>query len=111
MNKLFIGLFCVSLLFTGSSYYGSTTASVTLAGGVIKAKHVQENESKYKRKDCPVCKGKGWYMSGDGIKKIECTYCEEDRGTLSVGNIISINPNIPYKCNESQCKPSQNIRR
>jgi hypothetical protein len=50
-------------------------------------------------------------MSGDGIKKIECTYCEEDRGTLSVGNIISINPNIPYKCNESQCKPSQNIRR
>jgi hypothetical protein len=52
-------------------------APVTLAGGVIKAKHV-ESASKYKRKDCPVCKGKGWYMSGDNIKKIECTYCEPE---------------------------------
>jgi hypothetical protein len=24
-----------------------------------------------------VCKGKGWYISGDGIKKVDCGYCEE----------------------------------
>ena len=33
---------------------------------------------KYKRKDCPVCKGKGWYISGDGIAKVDCGYCEEE---------------------------------
>ena len=83
MNKLFIGLFCVALIFTQSSYYGSTTAPVTLAGGIIKAKHVQDSVSKYKRKDCPVCKGKGWYMSGDNIKKIDCQYCEDTGKEIS----------------------------
>jgi hypothetical protein len=95
MNKLFIGLFCVGLLFTESSYYGSTTAPVVLAGGIIKAKHTQEVSQKYKRKDCPVCKGKGYYISGDGILKIDCTYCEEDKGSLSVGTIKSIIPTTP----------------
>jgi hypothetical protein len=97
MNKLFIGLFCVSLLFTGSNYYGSTTAPVTLAGGIIKAKHTQESVSKYKRKDCPVCKGKGYYISGDGILKIDCTYCEPDKAAITVGPIQSINPTVPKK--------------
>ena len=95
MNKLFVGLFCVSLLFGQGHYYGSTTAPVTLAGGIIKAKHTQEVSQKYKRKDCPVCKGKGWYMSGDGILKIDCTYCEADKGSLSVGPIKSITPSVP----------------
>lgn len=97
MNKFYIGLLCVGLLFTQSHYYGSTTGPVTVAGGIIKAKHSQENIEKYKRKDCPVCKGKGWYMSGDGIKKIECNYCEPDSGTISIGPITSINtkPTVP----------------
>lgn len=77
MNKIIIGLFCIGLIFGQSHYNGSTTAAVTLAGGIIKAKHSTEIDvKKYKRKDCPVCKGKGWYMSGDGIQKIDCTYCE-----------------------------------
>lgn len=92
MNKFYVGLLCVGLLFTQSHYYGSTTAPVTVAGGIIKAKHAQETVEKYKRKDCPVCKGKGWYMSGDGILKIECTYCEPDKGSISIGPIISITP-------------------
>lgn len=54
----------------------STTSVVTIVGGTILAQHTETVE-KYKRKDCPVCEGKGWYMSGDGIKKIECQYCEE----------------------------------
>jgi hypothetical protein len=49
---------------------------VTLVGAKIKCANREPTTVKYKRKDCPVCKGKGWYMSGDGIKKIECTYCE-----------------------------------
>lgn len=76
MTKFSVGLLCISLLFMQQNYYGSTTAAVTLAGAIIKAKHNNENTEKYKRKDCKVCMGKGWYMSGDGIKKIECNYCE-----------------------------------
>lgn len=68
-----------SSIFGLDRYYGSTTAAVVLAGATIKAGHQEDHQSKkYKRKDCPVCKGKGWYMSGDGIKKIECSYCEDD---------------------------------
>ena len=111
MNKLFVGVFCMSLLFSQSNYYGSTTAPVALAGGIIKAKHVQEVTQKYKRKDCPVCKGKGWYMSGDGILKIDCTYCEDDKGSISLGPIKSITPSVPpsrmysapINCPDGQC--------
>jgi hypothetical protein len=81
MNKVLCGLLGVSLLWFGGSYYGSTTAPVTLAGAIIKSKHSDDTTTKYKRKDCPVCKGKGWYMSGDGIKKIECNYCEPEKGS------------------------------
>ena len=102
MNKIFMGLFCISLLFADSRYYGSTIAPVTLAGGIIKAKHSQEVVQKYKRKDCPVCKGKGYYISGDGILKIECTYCEPDKGSVSVGPIQSINPTTPKKVTNTQ---------
>lgn len=54
-------------------------AAVTLAGGIIKNKSSDTEIKKYPRKDCPVCEGKGWYMSGDGIKKIECQYCEPSK--------------------------------
>jgi hypothetical protein len=50
---------------------------VTIAGAIIKSNSVTVIE-KYKRKDCPVCKGKGWYISGDGIKKVDCGYCEPE---------------------------------
>jgi hypothetical protein len=76
MNKMLIGLLCMSMLFGQRYYYGSTTAAVVTAGAIVKAKHEQENTKKYKRKDCPVCKGKGWYISGDDITKVNCGYCE-----------------------------------
>lgn len=80
MNKLFCLVLASAVLFTGDyGYNGSTTSVVTLVGGVIKAKHVDNNNKKYKRKDCPVCKGKGWYISGDGIEKVICGYCEEEK--------------------------------
>jgi hypothetical protein len=114
MNKFYLGLFCITLIFAQSRYYGSTTAPVTVAGGIIKAKHVQENVEKYKRKDCPVCKGKGWYMSGDGILKIECTYCEPEKQSITIGPIKSINPTVPApappsskNCPNGQCPISR----
>lgn len=83
MHKI-LGLLLISSigLFGSSKYNGSTTAAVVLAGGIMKAQHI-DNNKKYKRKDCPICKGKGWYMSGDGISKVDCGYCEPDQTSQS----------------------------
>lgn len=55
----------------------TSTATVSLIGGVLKARHIAEDtDEKYPRDECPVCEGKGWYISGDGIEKVECGYCE-----------------------------------
>lgn len=87
MNKVIIALLMGSFLLSSDyGYNGSTTAVVTLVGGVIKSKHI-ENIKKYKRKDCPLCKGKGWYISGDGIAKVDCGYCEADKTELPVSEI------------------------
>lgn len=89
MNKIFCGIIFASLLVSQSKYYGSTTAPVVIAGAIIKTTHT-EVVKKYKRKDCPVCKGKGWYMSGDNIKKIECQYCESDNTNNHVDKPVFI---------------------
>jgi hypothetical protein len=79
MNKLFSLLLISSIFAAGDyGYNGSTTAGITAIGGIIKAQHVNV-EKKYKRKDCPVCKGKGFYISGDGISKVDCGYCEAEK--------------------------------
>jgi hypothetical protein len=97
MNKSIICLLGVSLLWFSGPYYGSTTAPVTLAGAIIKSKHSDDAVVKYKRKDCPVCKGKGWYMSGDGIKKIECNYnCKYCNKSFSHSN--NLNRHIKSFC-------------
>lgn len=93
MKNILVGFIVISTLF-GSRYYGSTTAPVTLAGAIIKAKNV-DSVKKYKRKDCPVCKGKGWYMSGDDITKVDCGYCEPSEGSKLSDNPI---------CNDVECK-------
>jgi len=64
-------------------YKEKSTAVVTLVGAYIKCKDFPVVQ-KYIRKDCPVCKGTGWYLSGDGIKKVPCGYCEEPK-TISNG--------------------------
>lgn len=118
MNKLSIALLCIGFLFTQYNYYGSTTAPVVIAGSIIKAKHVAEGTKKYNRKDCPVCVGKGWYMSGDGIKKIDCTYCEPEKsnpGVISIGPIQSITPAPPppskNNCPNGVCPlPKQRVK-
>jgi hypothetical protein len=94
MNKI-ISLLLVSSVFAVGidKYNGSTNASVSLAAGIIKAQNTQVDK-KYKRKDCPVCEGKGYYISGDKITKVNCGYCEADKA----GSVTS-NPTIIYKQN------------
>lgn len=117
MNKIVISLLLGSIIFASNGYYGSTTGPVIIAGGIIKAKSAPETTKKYKRKDCPVCKGTGWYLSGDKIKKIECSYCEEEKGSgvISVGEIISIPPTAynssNNNCTNGRCKPRSVTRR
>lgn len=80
MNKLILTcLLGTVLVFGDSPYSGSTLAPIAISGGIIAAKHL-DTTKKYKRKDCPVCKGKGWYISGDDIKRVDCGYCEPERG-------------------------------
>ena len=99
MNK-FICLFLFSgIFFLSTRYYGSTTAPVAIAGGIIKAKHSDGIQVKHKRKDCPVCKGKGWYWSGDGIKKVECGYCEPEPGQVDHKESA-----ISQQCEDNKCK-------
>lgn len=78
MNKLLFLLLASSFIVASSSVENvSTTAAVCLTAGVMSSEHTETE--KYKRKDCPVCKGKGWYISGDGIAKVDCGYCEPEK--------------------------------
>lgn len=87
MNKAIMAMLIGSaLLASDYGYVGSTTAVITLVGGVIKSKQV-DTIKKYKRKDCPVCKGKGWYISGDGIAKVDCGYCEAEKSEPPVSEV------------------------
>lgn len=103
MNKticlLLIGSFLVA---SDYGYKGSTTAAVSLAGGIIKAKHI-DKEKKYPRKDCPVCKGTGKYLSGDGIKMVDCGYCEPDSKNEITHPEIKIYGDSK-KCTNANCK-------
>lgn len=103
MNKPIFAILIASILFNSYDYHGSTTASVVLSGAIIKAQHTNI-EKKYKRKDCPVCKGTGWYISGDKITKVNCGYCEPEKAEnaskkVAVPPPIFVNPN----CNNGKC--------
>jgi hypothetical protein len=91
------------VVFTSSIYTGSTKAVVTLVGGIIKNQHI-DNNVKFKRKECPVCKGSGKYLSGDGIKMVDCGYCEpEIKAAQPTPSISSPKP----VCNGPECNTNQ----
>jgi hypothetical protein len=101
MSKILSLVLIGSLLLASNyTYNGSTTAVVTLAGAVIKAKHI-DKEKKYPRKDCPVCKGTGKYLSGDGIKMVDCGYCEAETKDAPLA------PAKNKECDTQNCKPPQ----
>lgn len=96
-----------SILLFGSRYDGSTTSAVTLVGGIIKSTHVDHLDKKYKRKDCPVCKGTGKYLSGDGIKMVDCGYCEPEKQNGQQTIEVTHPPIMLYhnqKCSDPNCK-------
>jgi hypothetical protein len=83
--KNFLAIILLSSIFSTIIYNSqpSTLSVVTVVGGVIKALEKEPTIVKYKRKDCPVCKGKGWYISGDEITKVDCGYCEPEKSIES----------------------------
>jgi hypothetical protein len=95
MNKLILPLLFIGLFFTTLRYNGNSTAPVILAGSIVK-NIGNEPVKKYPRKNCPVCKGTGKYLSGDGIKMVDCGYCETDKKTSS--------QNISCNCIECVCQ-------
>ncbi len=77
MNKIvLVILLCSALLFNQKNV--STKSIVTIVGASVKANQT-ENVKKYKRSECPVCEGRGWYISGDKITRVDCGYCEPDQ--------------------------------
>jgi len=75
----------------------SSTSAVSLIGGVIKARHNVSPDTKYPRKDCPVCKGQGWYISGDGIEKVDCGYCEPEKSEPEPTSVPDEPPLVPVQ--------------
>jgi hypothetical protein len=98
--KYVCALLLTTLILFGSRYEGSTTASVTLAGGIIKSTHLDVPDVKYKRKNCPVCKGTGKYLSGDQIKMVDCGYCEPEKKQSEPAPIIKHGPH----CTGTNCR-------
>lgn len=98
MNKIISVFLIGSVLSFGSyGYNGSTTSAVTIVGGIIKAQNT-EIDHKYKRKDCPVCEGKGWYISGDKITKVNCGYCEPETKANPPKSVLLNNDCSNGKC-------------
>lgn len=90
-------VFCMAIT-NNYGFANDSLAAAALAGGVIKAKNI-DVVKKYKRKDCPVCKGKGWYISGDDITKVPCGYCEEEKGQQDKTKIETPNTTNPNNDN------------
>jgi hypothetical protein len=111
MNNI-LSIILIGSIFTFGShnYKGSTTASVVLAGSVIKTKHVDVIQ-KYKRKDCPVCKGKGYYISGDGIAKVDCGYCEVEKAQTPQKVVVHPPATLKSNCPDGSCnQPTKTVR-
>ena len=99
-----------TILVAGSRYEGSTAAAVALSGGVIKTTHIDPASKKYKRKDCPVCKGTGKYLSGDSIKMVDCGYCEPEtqiEESQVIHPPVILSPSPPNTCNGPSCRLKQ----
>jgi hypothetical protein len=81
VNKIFAIIIISAVSFINVvKYNGDSLAPVVVSGALIKHSGV-EIKVKYPRKNCPVCKGNGWYLSGDKIRRVDCDYCEPEKGS------------------------------
>lgn len=108
MNKIILLGLASSILLSYSNYLynGSTKASVTMAGSIISAQHT-DYVKKYKRKECPICKGTGKYLSGDEISLVDCGYCEPEKSNKDAELLhppIILYGNPQPKCTGPNCK-------
>lgn len=92
----------VTTAVVAGSFKPVPTSAVSLIGGVIRARHTVSEDAKYDRKDCPVCEGKGWYISGDKISRVDCGYCEERSR-----NEVVVEPEEIYQPKEDLVIPSE----
>lgn len=97
MNKLILPLLFMGLFLTSVRYDGGSTAPVILAGSIVK-NIGNEPAKKYPRKNCPVCKGTGKYLSGDEIKMVDCGYCLLDQKTASSNSQCDCVECVCQKC-------------
>jgi hypothetical protein len=109
MNKLLFLVLSFTVVYSSQNYDGSTLAPVIIAGSVVKHEGA-EITKKYQRKNCPVCKGSGKYLSGDGIKMVDCGYCEpETKQEITHDPIViygnnKLCKNSNCKCKDCKCK-------
>jgi hypothetical protein len=104
MIKLIVPILFMGFILNLNQYQGSSMAPVVLAGSVVK-NIGNEVVKKYPRKQCPVCKGSGKYLSGDGIKMVDCGYCIVDTKSAEQTTEIKISkPSSFCKCSVCKCK-------
>lgn len=59
-------------------------ANVIVKDSLIAPVDTPVVDQKYKRSECPECKGTGKLKSGDGLNDTECKYCEPDKKMAAV---------------------------
>lgn len=63
---------------------------------------------KYRRSECPECKGKGYIMSGDGLFKQNCPYCVPDSEDIKGKNVgLSYCNRRDCPCEDCICPPNK----
>ena len=118
-----IVIFCITSV---SAYAIGPTAAVIIAGAKIKARKV-DDDKKYPRSKCPICKGTGKVKEGDGTVEViaECPHCypdksgdlppEEESTTEHPPVILSPKKESDDKCKDGKCpipsKPTTIYRR
>lgn len=85
-------------------FYTTEVAAVIVHEGIINPGKETTVTTKYKRADCPECKGTGIIVSGDGIHKQTCPYCEVPKNGL-VGNLLGDDKCCSHCiCNDCKCE-------
>lgn len=64
--------------------YTTFAAAVIVHEGIVNPAQEVSVTKKYKRSECPECKGSGVIVSGDGIHKQTCPYCEVTKGAFGL---------------------------
>lgn len=93
MKKINIYLLLFAVLFSGcgkitEKQYTQESYKSEIVCVYVYYNHNKPQEiivdKKYKRSECPECKGTGILVSGDGLSRIACQYCEPDKQSVGL---------------------------